>query len=474
MDPISLVSSIVGTAAFGFKILVILRELVEGVKSAPEELKLLTLEVEDLCHVMDNFRKEAKGQISDQGIERSSRAIMDTFARLKQLLTEYAVCEEDGLLKKGWKQIKWHCIEKDITKLREHLNSNKSNLLVALALANELRHGCSDAGQGRVRGSPGEYIGRLQAPSMSTVAQIFILRRREGYSSKIALSSHPTAPDGQVSAARSESGILSEEGFPEQSIPVSAHQFKDMGARGIGVLTPDVTQTGACAVGASAQEEVSYSKPSEAGAPRAESSASSPKPATRSSKLTPPVGPEPGEGDGVHGGEDNSKPKEAAASGSFTEIPSGKERLKPRGLFRSARHRLENFRKPRSKAKELEGGEAVHKLRDASLAVALNAPPLRVLACEPVTRESHRFAMERLLRVLKVSSSLTPGNLFGGLGGIQKPLKGKTYATCNLIVPVSLSQGMYSHMTRSSWKQPTREHYQKMIPSSSKPTDVPY
>ncbi|KAG0637359.1 hypothetical protein HOY80DRAFT_278220 [Tuber brumale] len=478
MDPLSVVSGIAGTVAVGVKVLSALRELAEGVKSAPEELKLLTREIEDLCQVMENFRKKAKGQIVSQGIEDSSEAILDIFIQLRQLITQHTVCEKDGFLKKGWKQVKWYCIEKDIANLRAHLSSNKSNLLVALALAIELRSGYSITRLERLQGTLDEVVERLQDRGMQTVAtyESFTLQRWKEISSTIA-PSRSTTPDGQASVARSESGVHSEAAFSERSIPISAYQFNDMEARGIGVLISDGTQTKAYTVKTGTQKKVSYSKPLEAGAPRAGSPASFSIPPTRSTKSTPLVGiPEPGEGDGVQGGEGGeggSKLEEAAASQTFIGVPSGGGRLNPRGAFRRARHHLENFRKPRPKTEESEDGGAVHKLRDASLAVILNVPPLRVLSCKPATLESHRFAMERLLRVLKASPNLTSGNLFGGPGSIQKPFKEKTYATCHLIVPVSLSLGMYSHMIQSPCKQSIRKRCREMIPFSSKATNVP-
>ena len=137
MDPLSAVSGIVGTVAVGAKVLVALHGFAKGVKSAPEELKLLTRELEDLCQIMDNFRKKTGGQMVNECIEDSSGAILDIFMQLNQLVNEHTVTEKDGFLKKGWKQVKWHYIEKDIADLRVHLNSNKGNLLVALTLANE-------------------------------------------------------------------------------------------------------------------------------------------------------------------------------------------------------------------------------------------------------------------------------------------------------------------------------------------------
>jgi len=137
MDPLSAVSGITGTVAVGAKVLVALHGFAKGVKSAPEELRLLTRELEDLCEIMDNFRKKTRGQMVNRGIEDSSGAILDIFVQLNQLIIEHTVTEKDGFLKKGWKQVKWHYIEKDIADLRVHLNSNKGNLLVALTLANE-------------------------------------------------------------------------------------------------------------------------------------------------------------------------------------------------------------------------------------------------------------------------------------------------------------------------------------------------
>ena len=137
MDPLSAVSGITGTVAVGAKVLVALHGFAKGVKSAPEELKLLAQELKDLCRVMDNFRRETRGQIVNQGIEDILGAILDIFIQLNQLVNEHTVTEKDGFLKKGWKQVKWHYIEKDIADLRVHLNSNKGNLLVALGLGNE-------------------------------------------------------------------------------------------------------------------------------------------------------------------------------------------------------------------------------------------------------------------------------------------------------------------------------------------------
>ncbi|CUS08411.1 unnamed protein product [Tuber aestivum] len=478
MDPLSVVSGIVGTVAFGVKVLSALRGLAEGVRSAPEELKLLTREVEDLCKIMDNFQKKTKGQIVNQDIEDGSRTILDIFEQLGQLIAEHTISEEDGFLRKGWKQVKWCCIEKGITGLRAHLNSRKGNLLVALALANELQNGHSSRRLERVQGTLEEVVDRLQDHGMQTVAtcESFTLQRWKEVPSTTALSSRPTTPDGRVSVAPSESGILSEAGFSERSIPMSAYQYNEMGARGIGVLVSDGTQTKAYTVRNAKQRGAADSKPPETGVPRSGSPASFSTPPTRSSKSTPLVSiPEPEEGDGAQGCRDDGKPKEAPVIQAFITIPSKIECLMPREALRNARHHLENFRKPRSKAEELEGGGgAVHKLRDASLAVILNAPPLRVLACEPVTRhESRKLAVERFLQVLKTSPDLTSGNLFGGPGNIRKPLKEKTYAICHLVVPMSLSLAMYSQMIQSSWKKPARRRYQKMISFRSKPTDAP-
>ncbi|PWW74044.1 hypothetical protein C7212DRAFT_353666 [Tuber magnatum] len=440
MDPLSVVSGIVGTVAFGAKVLSALHGLAEGVRSAPEELGLLAREVEDLCKIMDNFQKKTRGQIVNQDIEDGSRAILDIFERLEQLIAEHTIFEKDGFLKKGWKQVKWYCIEKGVADLRAHLNSNKGNLLVALALAHELQNGHSNMKLERVQGTLDEVVERLQDHGMQTVAtcESFTLQRWQEVPSTIPLSSRPTTPDGRVSVPPSESGILSEAGFSERSIPMSAYQFNDMGTRGIGVLVSDGTQTKAYTVRNGKHRGASDSRPPEAGAPRAGSPrigsprAGSPRigsprtgspasfstPPTRSSKSTPLVSiPEPEEGDGAQGGRDDSKPGEAPTRQEFIAIPSRREGLKLRGALRSAWNHLENIRKPRSKVEELKDGGAVHQLRDASLAVILNAPPLRVMDCEPATRrESSKLVVERFLQVLKASPDLTSGNLFGGPG----------------------------------------------------------
>ena len=137
MDPLSLVSGIAGTVAVGAKVLVALHGFVNGVKSAPEELKLLTKELDDLCQIMENFEKKTEGQLVSREIEDSSGTILDIFTQLNKLITQHSITEKDGFLKKGWKQIRWNYIEKDIAGLRVHLNANKGNLIVALQLANE-------------------------------------------------------------------------------------------------------------------------------------------------------------------------------------------------------------------------------------------------------------------------------------------------------------------------------------------------
>ncbi|PUU82365.1 hypothetical protein B9Z19DRAFT_1041110 [Tuber borchii] len=337
MDPLSAVSGITGTVAVGAKVLVALHGFAKGVKSAPEELKLLARELEHLCNVMDNFRKKTRGQIVSQGIEDISGAILDIFIQLNQLIIEHTVSEKDGFLKKGWKQVKWHYIEKDIADLRAHLNSNKENLLVALGLGNELQNGHSNMQLERVQEILKEVIERLQDHDMQTVAtcESYALQRWQEVLSTIAPSSRPTTPNDQISVARSESGMLSEAGFSERSIPMSAYQFNDMETRGKGVLISDGTQAKAYTVKARKQK---------AGAPNAGSS----KPPT---KATGPALlariPEPEEGDEVLDVKDDSKPGMTIDSQTFIKTPSKTGGPKPRGALRRARHRLKNFPKKR-------------------------------------------------------------------------------------------------------------------------------
>ncbi|CUS08712.1 unnamed protein product [Tuber aestivum] len=398
MDPLSVVSGISGTVAVGAKVLVALHGFAKGVKSAPEELKLLTRELEDLCKIMDNFRKKTGGHVVNQGIEDSSAAILDIFMQLNQLITEHTVSKKDGFLKKGWKQVKWHYIEKDIADLRVHLNSNKGNLLVALTLANELQNGHSNMKLERVQGALEEVIERLQDHNTKTVAtcESFTLQRWQDVPSTIAPSSRPATPNGQTSAARSESGILSEAGFSERSIPMSAYQFNDMGNRGKGVLVSDGTQTKAYTVKAGSKKKASNPKPPEAGVTRAGSPASSSKPQTRSMKPTPLSSiPEPEEGDAVLEAKDYGKLEMAAVSRTVKRDPSKSERLQPSGALRGVRHRLKNLRKAGPKAntrtvpEDLEHGGVVHGPRDT---------PLAEKAPAPTPSGSPKLAMEKFLQ----------------------------------------------------------------------------
>ncbi|PUU82364.1 hypothetical protein B9Z19DRAFT_1120853 [Tuber borchii] len=282
MDPLSVVSGIVGTVAVGAKVLMALREFGKGVKSAPEELKLLTRELEALHQIMDNFRKKTGGAT----------------------VNEHTVSEKDGFLKKGWKQVKWHYIEKDIADLRVCLNSNKGNLLVALTLANELQNGHSYMKLERVQGALEEVIERLQDHDMQTVAtcESFTLRRWQ------EVPSTPTIPNDQISVARSDSGIFSEAGFSVRSISMSAYQFNDMETRGKGFLISDGTHTKAYTVEARKQKEGLDSKQKEVGVPMAGSSGRSSKPPTKPTKPAPLNSiPEPEEEDEVPNAKDDSK-----------------------------------------------------------------------------------------------------------------------------------------------------------------------
>ena len=194
-----------------------------------------------------------------------------------------------------------------------------------------------------------EVIERLQDHDMQNVAtcESFTLQRWQEVPSTIA-SSRPTTPNDQISAARSESGILSEAGFSERSIPMSAYQFNDMEARGKGVLISDGTQAKAYTAKPHKQKKGLDSKPLEAGVPSAGSSAGSSKPPTKGTKLALLASiPEPEEGDEVLDVKDDSKLGMAIDSQTFIKAPSKKEGPKPRGALHRARHRLKNFPKKR-------------------------------------------------------------------------------------------------------------------------------
>ena len=213
-----------------------------------------------------------------------------------------------------------------------------------------LQNGHSNMKLERVQEILKEVIERLQDHDMQTVAtcESFTLQRWQEAPSTIAPSSRPTTPNDQISAARSESGILSEAGFSERSIPMSAYQFNDMEARGKGVLISDGTQAKAYTVKARKQKKGLDSKPPEAGVPSAGSSAGSSKPPTKATKpaLLASI-PEPEEGDEVLDVKDDSKPGIAIDSQTFIKITSKKEGPKPREALRRARHRLKNFPKKR-------------------------------------------------------------------------------------------------------------------------------
>ncbi|PWW77028.1 hypothetical protein C7212DRAFT_278972 [Tuber magnatum] len=434
MDPLSVVSGIAGTVAVGTKVLVALHGFAKGVKSAPEELKLLTRELEDLCRIMDNFRKKTRGQMVNRDIEDSSAAILDIFMQLNQLITEHTASEKDGFLKKGWKQVKWHYIEKEIADLRAHLNSNKGNLLVALTLANELQNGHSNMKLERVQGALEEVIERLQDHDMQTVAtcESFTLQRWQDVPSAIASSSRPATPNGQASAARSESGILSEAGFSERSIPMSAYQFNDMGNRGKGILISDGRQTKAYTVTAGIKKKASNSKPPETGVSRAGSPASSPKPRTKSLKSTPLASvPEPAGEDETQGVKDDSGPKEAGAvNRDPVTIPSKKTSTKPRGSLRRVRHRLKNFREmgisktPGEVPEDPENDplltikvpQTTWEENNSVIGIA-RAPPLQ----RPrAPRQPSNVAVEKFLRGLKAPPDPASKSQFEGPGGRQK------------------------------------------------------
>ena len=290
----------------------------------------------------------------------------------------------------------------------------------------------------RVQGTLEEVIERLQDHDMQTVAtcESFTLQRWQEVPSTIAPSSRPTTPNGRISAARSESGVLSEAGFSERSIPMSAYQFNDMETRGKGVLVLDGTQTKAYTVKAREQKKGLDSKPPEAGVPMIVFPVGSSKPPTKTTKPAPLASiPEPEEGDEVLAAQDGSKQRMAIDSQMFIKTPSKKERPKPRGALRRARHRLKNFRKPRSKAGPRPAPEAsgdgvnpliipmvVDKPGDAFVGVITGAPPLRVPAQAPVTpRKSPKPTIERFLQVPGASQNSASGNPSGGPGDIRKP-----------------------------------------------------
>jgi len=286
----------------------------------------------------------------------------------------------------------------------------------------------------RVQGTLEEVIERLQDHDMQTVAtcESFTLQRWQEVPSTIALSSRPTTPNGQISAVRSESGVLSEAGFSERSVPMSAYRFNDMETRGKAVLVSDGTQTKAYTVKAREQKKGLDPKPPEAGVLGAGSSACSSKPPTKATKPAPLASiPEPEEGGEVLDATDDSKPRMAIGSQMFIKALSKEEGPKPRGALRRAQHRLKNFRKPRSKdglrpAPEASGDgvnmlitpTAVGKLRNASVGVIIGTPPLQVPA---TPRKTPKLAMERFSQVPGTSQNSAPGNPSGGPRDIRKP-----------------------------------------------------
>ena len=167
----------------------------------------------------------------------------------------------------------------------------------------------------RVQGTLEEVIERLQDRDMKTVAtcESFTLQRWQEVPSTITSSSRPTTPNDQISATRSESGILSEAGFSERSIPMSAYQFNNMEARGKGVLISDGTQAKAYTVKACKQKKVLDPKSPEARAPMAGSSG---RPSKLPIKITKPAPltsiPEPEEGNEVPRAKNDSESKMSA------------------------------------------------------------------------------------------------------------------------------------------------------------------
>ena len=268
-----------------------------------------------------------------------------------------------------------------------------------------------------------EVIERLQDHDMQTVAtcESFTLQRWQEVPSTIA-SSRPTTPNNQISAAHSKSRILSEAGFSERSIPMSAYQFNDMETRGKGFLISDGTQVKAYTVRARKQKKGLDSKPLEAGVPSVGSSAAPSKLPTKTTRpaLLASI-PEPEEGDEALDVKDDSKPGMTIDSQTFIKTPSKKERPKPRGALRRARHCLKIFRKPRSKAdlrtllKRPEGGGAVHIPRDVSSAMITKAPPLRELAAPC---ESPKLAMKKFLW----SQNSAPKNMHSNPTSPRKPV----------------------------------------------------
>ena len=193
---------------------------------------------------------------------------------------------------------------------------------------------------------------------MQTVAtcESFTLQRWQEVSSTIAPSSRPTTPNGRISAARSEPGVLSEAGFSERSVPMSAYRLNDMETRGKAVLVSDGTRTKAYTVKAREKNKVLDSKPPEAGDPTVGSSVGSSKPPTKITKSAPLDSiPEPEERDEVLGVKDDSKPRMAIDSQMFIKTPSKEERPRPRGALRRTRHRLKNLaKKHRSKVDPIQ------------------------------------------------------------------------------------------------------------------------
>lgn len=145
MDPLSVTACIIGLVTTGAHLSKKLNEIIQGFRSAPEQLKALNDNLTGLCSILQRLEKLVNGNDdslaplppdSVADLKGVLDSCMKVFIQLEAIFQKYSTSGSG--LSRGfssmWKQWRWSMDEKEIVRIKSEMEVHKATLNVALTL----------------------------------------------------------------------------------------------------------------------------------------------------------------------------------------------------------------------------------------------------------------------------------------------------------------------------------------------------
>jgi len=148
MDTLAAVSSVISVVGLAGQVLQgynYLRSIVDSAKDSPEDLRLLTSELEIISQIVESIKYNSEASSTESEIEQylAGQPLVlcdETLAKLRQTVEEYGDINEDEAsgVKRYWKSLSFALSAGEIRKHVENSDRAKDHLLAIQSLSSNM------------------------------------------------------------------------------------------------------------------------------------------------------------------------------------------------------------------------------------------------------------------------------------------------------------------------------------------------